>query len=149
MRLHTYYQGPFLKRVDKGMAIAYPLSGFITTMVDYAAFWLFFTALGVGLLPATVLAYIAGLVVSYLQNRFWVFKKGAGRQSEVASLWKYATFLAVNLALTYILLWVMEHWFSISPYIGKFIVNGFMFFWIYLGNTYFVFKGKKTGPIEL
>lgn len=149
MKLRTYYTGPFLKRVDKGMVIAYPLSGFITTMVDYAVFGLFFTVFGTGLLVATVIAYIVGLVVSYVQNRFWVFRKSARRQSEAASLWKYATFLVVNLAITYGLLWVMEHTLNISPYIGKFIVNGFMFFWIYVGNTYFVFKGKKVGPIQL
>lgn len=149
MRLHTYYTGPFLKRVDKGMAIAYPLSGFITTLVDYSVFGLLFTVAESGLLVATAVAYIVGLIVSYLQNRFWVFRKSARRQSEAASVWKYLTFLMVNLGITYGMLWVMEHWLGISPYIGKFVVNGFMFFWIYVGNTYFVFKGGKAGPIQL
>ncbi|HSE29148.1 MAG TPA: GtrA family protein [Candidatus Saccharimonadales bacterium] len=149
MTLHPYYQGPFYTRVDKAQLVSYPLSGLITTLSDYATFWLFFTVLDSGLLIATVLAYCVGLIVSYVQNRYWVFKKGASKQSEGASLWRYATFLVVNLTITYVMLWLMEDFWSITPYIGKIVVNVFMFFWIYLGNTYWVFRGEKTGPIQI
>lgn len=149
MNLHPYYQVPFYRRVDKAQAIAYPVSGVLVTLSDYLIFGLFFTLLSTGLLESTVIAYAVGLVVSYLLNRFWVFRKGASKQSEATSLWRYVVFLAVNLVITYAMLWAMEAWFGISPYIGKLVVNGFMFFWIYLGNTYFVFRGIKTGPIQL
>lgn len=149
MSIHPYYQGPFYRRLDKGQLIAYPLSGAITTLTDYLVFWLLFTVSGSDLLVATATAYMAGLVVSYLQNRYWVFKKGANRQSEGSSLWRYIAFLAVNLAITYAILWALENWLAISPYIGKMVVNTFMFFWIYIGNTFFVFRGQKVGPIQL
>lgn len=149
MTLHLYYQGPFYKRVDKAQAIAYPVSGALVTLSDYLTFTVFFSLLNTGLLQATVVAYIVGLVVSYLLNRYWVFRKGANKQSERTSVVRYAIFLAVNLVITYAMLWAMENWFGISPYIGKVVVNVFMFFWIYLGDTYFVFRGIKTGPIEL
>lgn len=149
MVLRPYYQAPFYKQIDKSHLVSYPLSGFITTVSDYSTFWLFFTVLDNSLLVATVIAYCVGLVVSYLQNRFWVFKKGANKQSEAASLWRYATFLVINLGITYAMLWAMENWFGITPYIGKLIVNVFMFFWIYLGNTFWVFRGEKTGPIQI
>lgn len=146
--LHPYYQGPFFTRLNKAQAISYPLSGAITTAVDYLVFWLIFSVLGIGLLAATIGAYCVGLVVSYLQNRFWVFRKGASKQAELTSLGRYATFLVVNLAITYIMLWLLEG-VGITPYIGKFAVGAFMFFWIYLGNHLWVFKGEKTGPIQL
>lgn len=149
MVLHPYYQGPFYRRVDKAHAIAYPLSGAITTAVDYLVFGLCFSVLGTGLLGATIIAYCVGLVVSYLQNRFWVFRKGANKQSESTSLWRYGVFLLVNLAITYAMLWAMEQGLGITPYIGKFVVGGFMFFWIYLGNRLWVFRGEKTGPIQI
>lgn len=149
MNLHTYYQGPFLTRLDKGQAIAYPASGAITSISDYAAFGLLFSVLNANLFVATAGAYIVGLVVSYLLNRYWVFKKGAGQQGEATNVWRYLVFLAINLLITYGMLWAMETWFGLSPYIGKFVVGFFMFFWIYLGNTLFVFRGVKTGPIQL
>lgn len=148
MVLRPYYQGPFYTRIDRKLVFAYSASGFITSFSDYATFTICFSFLNSGLLIATVAAYIVGLVVSYLQNRFWVFKQGANRQSEVASLWRYATFLVINLGLTYAILWALEQ-FGVSPYIGKFVVWGFMYFWIYFGNKYFVFHGERTGPIQL
>jgi putative flippase GtrA len=149
MNLHPYYQGPFYNRIDKGLAVAYVVSGFVTSASDYLTFTLFFSIVPLGLLQATVIAYIVGLVVSYVQNRYWVFRKGASRQNEATNLWRYAAFLILNLGITYVMLWALERYFGLTPYLGKFVVGFFMFFWIYMGNTYFVFRGPKMGPIQL
>ena len=148
MVIRPYYQGPFLSRVDKGMLFRYMSAGAVTTLTDYAVFTLVFSYVNGGLLAATVSAYGAGLIVSYLLNRYFVFSKGANRQSAATSLWRYASFLLVNLVITYIMLWALEQ-IGITPYIGKLVVGAFMFFWIYWGNTAFVFRGEKTGPIQL
>jgi putative flippase GtrA len=149
MNLRLYYQGPFYTRIDHGLIVAYVVSGAVVTVSDFAAFTLCFSVLGLGLLWSTVTAYLVGLVVSYLLNRYWVYRKGADSQSQAKGIWRYIVFLAFNLGLTYAMLWIMENNLTISPYIGKFIVNTFMFFWIYLGNAYWVFAGKKEGPIKL
>jgi putative flippase GtrA len=148
MVIRPYYQGPFLSRVDKPLLFKYMASGAITTLSDYLIFTLVFSYISAGLLAATVIAYVVGLVVSFVLNRFWVFHKGADRQSAATSLWRYVTFLAVNLCITYAILWSLEQ-FGVSPYLGKLVVGAFMFFWIYLGDTFFVFRGEKTGPIQL
>lgn len=148
MVIRPYYQGPFYTRIDKRLLFAYMASGALTTIADYLTFTICFSYIGTGLLTATVIAYIFGLVVSFVLNRFWVFRHGADRQTATSSVWRYATFLAVNLLITYGILWTLEQ-FGVSPYIGKLAVNTFMFFWIYLGDTYFVFHGKRTGPIQL
>lgn len=149
MNLHPYYQGPFFKRIDKGLAFAYVASGFITSAADYLAFTLFFSVVPLGLLPATIIAYVFGLVVSYVQNRYWVFRKTASEQRETTNLWRYGLFLLINLGLTYLILDLLQRYLGLTPYLGKFVVGFFMFFWIYLGNTYFVFRGPKIGPIKL
>jgi putative flippase GtrA len=149
MNLRLYYQGPFYARIDRGQLIAYMVTGAVVTLADYGTFAFFFSVLNQGLFAATVVAYIVGLIVSYIFSRYWVFRKGADRQSSATNVWRYATFLIFNLGITYLMLWAMETWFGITPYIGKFIVNFFMFFWIYFGNTYWVFAGEKIGPIKL
>lgn len=149
MNLRLYYQGPFYTRIDRGLIVAYLVTGAIVTLSDFGTFSLCFSVLNAGLLASTVIAYIVGLVVSYLLNRYWVYRKGADAQSQARSIWRYLAFLAFNLVLTYVMLWTMENWGGISPYIGKFIVNFFMFFWIYIGNAYWVFAGEKEGPIKL
>ena len=149
MVIHPYYQGPFLTRIDKRLLIEYMLAGALTTGSDYAVFTLSFTVLDQGLLAATIYAYIVGLIVSFLFNRYVVFKKTADRQSMGTSLWRYIAFLFVNLIITYLILWFLEVNFGINPYLGKLIVGAFMFFWIYLGNKLWVFHGERTGPIQL
>ena len=149
MNLRLYYQGPFYRRIDKALVAAYMISGALVTIADYGSFTVCFSLFNTGLLWATVIAYIVGLVVSYLLNRYWVFRKGADRQSQVTNIGRYAAFLIINLGITYAMLWAMQQWFGITPYLGKFVVNFFMFFWIYLGDTYWVFAGEKEGPIKL
>lgn len=148
MVIRPYYQSPSFAHIDKGMLIKYMAAGAVTTFTDYAAFTLFFSIWNMGLLTATIVAYIAGLIVSYLFNRYLVFAKGADRQSTATSLWRYTVFLLINLVITYFILLALEG-FGITPYLGKLIVGAFMFFWIYWGNQAFVFRGEKTGPIQL
>jgi putative flippase GtrA len=148
MLIRPYYQSPSFARIDKGMLFRYMSAGALTTFTDYAAFTIVFSYANGGLLAATVIAYVAGLIVSYFLNRYFVFSKGADRQSAATSLWRYAVFLGVNLVITYIILWALEQ-VGITPYLGKLVVGAFMFFWIYWGNQAFVFRGEKTGPIQL
>lgn len=149
MNVHPYYQAPFYKKLDKRKAFAYMASGALTTAADYGTFTICFSLFNLGLLTATIIAYVVGLIVSYALNRYWVFASGADRQSDATNLWRYATFLVVNLILTYLILWACQQWLGITPYIGKFIVNAFMFVWIYAGDTFWVFRGRRTGPIQL
>lgn len=149
MTIHPYYQGPFYARLDRRLLFAYMASGALTTASDYGTFTILFSVFNVGLLAATIGAYIVGLVVSYALNRYWVFSRGADRQSTAASLWRYGSFLLVNLGVTYAILWALQNWLGISPYLGKFVVSAFMFFWIYAGDTLWVFHGERTGPIQL
>lgn len=149
MILRLYYQGPSYSRIDRALLFKYMAAGFFTSLSDYVAFTICFSFINTGLLAATVVAYIIGLVVSYLLNRYWVFHKGADRQSDFTNVWRYILFLIINLIITYAMLWAMQEWLHITPYIGKLVVNVFMFFWIYWGDTYFVFAGEKVGPIKL
>lgn len=149
MNIHPYYHNPFFVHItgnDRKTAIAYILAGALVAASDYITFTLL---LPHGLLWATVTAYLVGLTTSYALNRYWVYRRKAEEQSVTTSVSRYITMLAVNLLLTYIFLWLLETYVGISPFIGKFIVGFFMFFWIYLTNRLWVFKGQKEGPIRI
>lgn len=146
--IRPYYHTSLYARIDKKNIFVYLAAGIIITVADYGTFTGLYLA-GAGLLVATIIAYIFGLIVSYYLNRYWVFSKGANLQKTVTNLWRYGAFLLINLLITYAMLDRMEAWYGLSPFIGKFVVGFFMIFWVYAGDKYWVFKGPKIGPIRL
>lgn len=145
--IHPYYKTPSLVSLYRSgelrTVILYLLAGAVTSLTDYALFVLCFNALETGLLIATIVAYIGGLIVSFIQSRFVVFKKIADGQKLTTSFWRYGTILLVNLALTYLILWMLEVWLGITPLIGKFVVWTFLIFWNFAINKLWVFKGPR------
>jgi putative flippase GtrA len=145
--IHPYYRAPYFYRLQRsgelGTIVQYLVTSAVVSGVDYGTFWLFFNPLGTGLLMATAVAYVAGLVTSYLLNRFWVFKKNATGQQFTTSIFRYGTILFVNFVLTYVMLWAMQDLLGISPFLGKFVVWTFLIFWNYVIGKIWVFKGPR------
>lgn len=54
--------------------LRYSVAGLINTLVGYSTFVALFFGLGWGIYAANFASYIAGLTVSFLQLRFWVYK---------------------------------------------------------------------------
>lgn len=54
--------------------LRYLVAGLINTLVGYSTFVALFFGLGWGIYPANFASYIAGLTVSFLQLRFWVYR---------------------------------------------------------------------------
>lgn len=145
--IQPHYKTPRLLSLYRSgeisVVIGYLIAGALTSLTDYSLFFVFLNVVDAGLLAATIVAYVGGLLVSYALSRYWVFRKNAQGQQVATSVWRYGTLLAVNLVITYLMLWALENWLGISPLIGKFIVWFFMIFWIYAANRVWVFKGPR------
>lgn len=145
--IHPYYRAPYFYRLQRSgelwTIVQYLVTSAIVSGVDYATFWLFFNPLTAGLLESTAAAYIAGLVTSYILNRYWVFQKNATGQQFGTSILRYAILLVVNFFITYAMLWAMQELLGISPFIGKFVVWTFLIFWNYIMDKVWVFKGPR------
>lgn len=145
--IHPYYRAPYFYRLQRSgelwTVVQYLLTSAVVSGVDYGTFWVFYNPMGTGLFEATAAAYVAGLVTSYLLNRYWVFKKNATGQLFATSVFRYGTLLLVNFLITYSMLWVMEQWLGVSPFLGKFVVWTFLIFWNYIIGKIWVFKGPR------
>lgn len=145
--IHPYYRAPYFYKLQRSgelwVIAQYLITSAIVSSVDYGSFWLSYNAAALGLFVATAIAYVAGLVTSYLLNRFWVFRVNAAGEQFVTSTFRYGTLLLVNFLLTYGMLWAMQDWLGISPYIGKFVVWTFLIFWNYAMDKVWVFKGPR------
>ena len=145
--IHPYYHAPYFYKLQRSgelwTIVQYLVTSAIVSSVDYASFWLCYSVFGAGLFMATAVAYVAGLITSYALNRYWVFRKNASGEQFSTSAFRYGTLLLVNFLLTYGMLWAMQNWLGISPFIGKFVVWTFLIFWNYAMDKVWVFKGPR------
>jgi putative flippase GtrA len=76
-------------------AISFALVGVVNTLVDFSVFWTAATYLQWPLVPANVVAWMAGVTCSYALNSFITFGPESGRILR----WRdYATFAASGVA---------------------------------------------------
>jgi putative flippase GtrA len=145
--IHPYYRAPYFYKLQRSgelwTIVQYLVTSAVVSGVDYATFTLFYNPFHVGLFEATAAAYVAGLVTSYVLNRFWVFKKNASGEQFATSAFRYGTLLLVNFLITYGMLWAMQDFLGLSPFIGKFVVWSFLIFWNYAMDKVWVFKGPR------
>ena len=88
---------------------------------------------------ATACALLAGLVASYLMQRFFTF-----RQSTVSwhSLWKYTLLVTVNWGATLLIIHLVEST-GINYVFGKVIATAAITIWNYFIYRFWIFRGTS------
>lgn len=145
--IHPYAHNPNFKRLlrleKRSGVIKYTIAGIIIWSSDFIVFYLLLRQFNFDLVVATVGAYICGITVSYLISRYWVFSRDVNGMGQATNLFRYSVMLGINLVLIYLILQGLSSYFSIDPIIGKFYVAFFMYFWTYITNKLWVFKGPS------
>ncbi len=146
---HPYSNHPHFRRLwqleRKTDIIKFTIASQVVGLSDYGTFFVLFYVLHLGLAFSVGVAYAAGLTVSYVLSRFWVFKDDIGGMSYATNVLRYSAMLAVNLLLTYFMLVLLRTFYGMEPAVGKIVVGIFMYFWTYLTNKIWVFKGIQPG----
>ena len=116
----------------------YLASGGAFFWTGYLVFFIADHTLGWSLWWAKLTANIAGWLVNYLLQRYWVFnnKHLAKHQTEVTERYLFIT--AVNFLLDYIIVGTLKS-AGITPYIGQFASAGFFTVWNYVWYRFWVF----------
>ena len=76
--------------------IPYAVFGVLTTLVNIAVYWLMAHPLGLGVMPSTIIAWIAAVLFAYITNRKWVFHSEANTRNEIIK--EIISFFACRLA---------------------------------------------------
>jgi putative flippase GtrA len=121
----------------------YLISGGAYFWSGYAVFFVCDQLLGLNLWWAKLIANIAGWVVNYTLQRYWVFKNPslAKHQTEVTT--RYIALTLFNFLLDYGIVRGLQI-VGITPYIGQFISASFFTVWNYLWYKLWVFPQKFT-----
>ena len=102
-------------------------------------------ALSLPLHAATSIGYVAGLLVSYLFNRHWVFGE-AGKHKHIAhQTSQYVVLVAFNYFFTVLgVSFLKKH--GIEPYISPIIITAIITLWNYILYKRVIFRGKPIEP---
>jgi len=132
-------------RLSEGLKMArYALVGALNTGVDFAVFCALVYGFGAPSVGAQAASYLAGVVNSYLLNRYWTFQV-KGKQSAA----EMARFIAVNVAsfaaATAVLLGL--EYGGLESAAAKAISVGVSLAVNYTGYRLWVFSGKQRERI--
>ena len=67
----------FFFRYEK--PLKFLVAGILSNVTNYA-FYILMVSLGLFIFVASIVGYLMGLIISYLVNRFWVFRVGGNKQ---------------------------------------------------------------------
>ena len=118
----------------------YGLSGLSATLVDFILLTLLTELFGERLLLVwTAIAFISGVVVTYLLSTHWVFntRRFGNRAAEMGI---FLLIAAVGLVLTEFLMWFFAHKIDIHYLLSKLIASTLVFFWNFTAKKFILFR---------
>lgn len=125
--------------------IQYAITGGAWFWSGYAMFALLYSVLNVYIVPAKIIAYIFGLLVNFVLERFWVFDtRDARKELDKVSV-RYVLLSGVNLGIDTFIVWGLAQ-LGLTPYLGQFVSAGFFTVWNYLWYRFWVFTKKAAPP---
>lgn len=129
------------EKAKAGQFLRFCIVGFGNTAVDLAIFWLL-SWMGTPDLVAQVLSYSAGVLNSYLLNRWWTFRvKGKINAVEAA---KFIVVNVLSLLASTGVLFALHDLFHVGLGISKLAAIGSAPIVNFIGNALWVFSQSKT-----
>lgn len=117
----------------------YLIAGIIVFYSDYLVFWIGYSKLALGIVVAQAFAYLVGVVVNFVMERYWVFERISKGESAEKETPRYIAVLIANYFITVLILEILSQ-FGISPLWGKYGAAFFFTFWNYAVFRFWVFK---------
>lgn len=126
--------------------LAYAITGGVWFWSGYIMFALLYSGLRWGIVPAKIVAYLFGLSVNFILERFWVFNNAQAHKQIQTVTVRYVVLSVVNLGLDTAIVWGLAK-VGVTPYIGQFVSAGFFTVWNYIWYRLWVFARRgHPGP---
>lgn len=120
--------------IKKRLVLVFLIAGGGALVSDVGTLYLFKGILGVSLIPAVAVAFLAGFCVSFLLQKFWTFEDlSVDRVHRQASL--YFLVAVANFFLTIFLMYILVNVFYFQYIPSKIFVSGGIAF-----ITFFIYK---------
>jgi putative flippase GtrA len=114
--------------------------GGVAFVVDLGLLIICRDLLGWPLSAASATSFWAGLIVSYVMQRFLTFRH---QRSDWHSLWKYAVLVAVNSIATVLIIELFDR-IGAGYIVGKFVSTALTTLWNYAAYRFWVFADRSV-----
>ena len=112
--------------------------GLVAAVVHYGVLVALVEAGGLDPVPATLVGYLAGGIVSYLLNRRLTY---ASERPHAEAGWRFAAVAAVGFFLTWGCMYAFTRWLD-APYLpAQLVTTGIVLFWSFLAHKLWTFRG--------
>ena len=124
--------------------ITYLFFGFVTTAVNYGVYALLVRGFHMDVVPANIIAWIAGVVVAYVTNKLWVFEsKARDAKTVVREFLEFVVARLITLGVETLLLWIFVDKLGANDLIMKIITNVIVVILNYVFSKFIIFRKKK------
>ncbi len=124
--------------------IPYGIFGVLATAVNIGAYWISAHPLGIGVMPSTVIAWIAAVIFAYFTNRTWVFHSKVTGFGPVMK--EMLSFFGCRLAtglVDYVIMFVFVELLHYNDVVIKVIANIIVIILNYVASKWFIFAKPK------
>ena len=120
---------------------AFVIVGLIAAVAHYGTLIGLVEARIMGPVPATLLGFLAGAIVSHALNRRFAF---ASDRPHREAMWRFGVVSVVGFVLTGLIMAVLTGALN-APYLpAQVLTTGIVLFWNFLANRYWTFSGPPT-----
>lgn len=99
--------------------IRFVIVGVINTAVDFGVYSLCFGILHIYYMTAQVFGYSAGIINSFIMNKFWTFENKEVNKKTTGQFIKFITVNALSFGATLLGLRLLVHNLNVNAYIAK------------------------------
>lgn len=125
-------------------AIKFGLTGFVGLAIDFTLTWLLREQAGMQGYVANMAGFIVAASSNFALNKYWTFGDRSRKM-----LRQYGVFLVVSvvgLMLNTLFLVLFHQHIGFEFYMSKAVAIIIVFFWNFIANALFTFKGKNMEP---
>lgn len=130
--------------------IRFSIVGVSNTLIDFLAFTVLYSVIGLSYIPSQILGYSAGILNSFIFNRRWTFGDSKINRSEAKNIFyeliKFITINLISLATSVIVMNLLVKYANMNVYLSKVMVIIVAQMINFLSYKLWVFVPKKTIP---
>lgn len=125
--------------------ISYLFFGGLTTVVNFASFYIFNDILEIGELYSNVIAWFISVFFAYITNNLYVFQGRGGSFSEnIKKIVSFYSFRAVSGGIDQLMFWLLVLQLGMNEYLAKVIISVVVIILNYIFSKLFIFRKKSA-----